>query len=350
MTTLHRPDPILRHNAMGIDHQTHPRRAAQRLLDGETLGVSDRYSTGLDILDQLHDLMEPPPVDASFHSKRNFRRAWREVTGRLIVFVDQHRVDLAGAPSIGFLKDLYPELTAFHLPLIQVQDLHHAWTIYKNGAHLSVLGLKVHPFYGTYAPSRVVHLELFATWLSQYSGPTDRAVDVGTGCGVLAFMLCKAGFKSVLATDISPNAIESVRRELAGLPTPPPIDLYHGDLLGDSPVASDLIVFNPPWTMGRIEGHVDRALYFEDDLFERFFDQALASLSPTGKLVMVFSNIIQLVQPDVPHPILTELERGRFRQVQLMRRKVKASIGPDGRRRKTKERVEVWELERAPAE
>ena len=59
---------------------------------------------------------------------------------------------------------------------------------------------------------------------------------------------------------------------------------------------------------------------------------------------MVFSNIITLVQPDVPHPIQAELERGRFQLVKKLQRKVKPPPEPDGSRRRTREKVEVWEL------
>jgi len=228
-----------------------------------------------------------------------------------------------------------------------VQELHGAWNRYQDGVRLAVLGHRIHPFYGTYAPTRVSHLELFGTWLSQYQGPRVRAIDVGTGCGVLALMLCRAGFERVLATDNNPNAIESVARELRRLASAPPIDLLHGDLLGEDTTPADLIVFNPPWIRGEIEGLLDSALYFNDGLFERFFEQACARLTPTGRVVLVFSNILELVQPDVPHPILAELERGRLRLVQKLHRKVKPSPTETGERRRTRERVEVWELAKA---
>lgn len=60
-------------------------------------------------------------------------------------------------------------------------------------------------------------------------------------------------------------------------------------------------------------------MYYEDGLFERFFDQALKRLAPGGRVVLVFSNLIELVQPDVPHPIQTELDRGRFALVETSR-------------------------------
>jgi methylase of polypeptide subunit release factors len=128
-----------------------------------------------------------------------------------------------------------------------VQELFGAWNRYREGVPLAVLGHRLFPFYGTYVPTRVSHLELFGTWLHQHKGSRSRAIDVGTGCGVLALMLCRAGVQRVLATDINPNAVESVSRELGRLAPRPPIDLFCGDLLGPDPTPADLIVFNPPW-------------------------------------------------------------------------------------------------------
>ncbi len=344
---LHRPEPILHHHAKPVDRTVPPQLAATRLRDGETLLVTDQYTTGEAILARLEFLLPPPASSASYEERAARRRTRREAILRLLAPIEEHRLALADARPIGFLKELYPERSSFVLPFAQVQELFGAWNRYREGVHLKVLGHSLFPFYGTYVPTRVSHLELFGTWLHQYKGSRQRAVDVGTGCGVLALMLCRAGFARVLATDINPNAIESVARELGRLVPPPPMDLFWGDLLGPDPAPADLIVFNPPWIRGEAEGLLDEALVFSDGLFERFFDQACARLAPSGRLVLVFSNILELVQPDVPHPIPAELARGRLRLVQKLARKVEPSAAPDGTRRRTRERVEIWELEKA---
>ena len=76
-------------------------------------------------------------------------------------------------------------------------------------------------------------------------------------------------------------------------------------------------------------------------LFERFFDQAQQKLTKNGTIVLIFSNILTLLRPDIPHPIESELQNGRFELVQKLRRKVKPQKG-----KRTKEKVEVWELRR----
>ena len=330
-----------------MDRGTPPRQAAARLRAGEELLVSDHYITGVKILDQLESLLQPPARDASYQVRQASQRTRRTASLRLLAPIVRHRLALKGARPIGFLAELYPELSSFFLPFVQAQELHGAWKRYREGVRLSVLGHRVHPFYGTYFPTRTSQLELFGTWLSQYQGPRARAVDVGTGCGVLALMLCKAGFERVLATDSNPNAVESVARELRRFPAAPPIDLLQGDLFCQDSAPADLVVFNPPWMQKKADGLHDSALYFEDGLFERFFEQAWARIHDTGRIVLVFSNVIQLVQPDLPHPILAELERGRLRLVRKLHRKVKPAPTETGQRRRTRERVEVWELAKA---
>jgi hypothetical protein len=344
---LHRPRPLPSPAAPSVDRTTPPGKAAARLLDGEVLVVTDRYGTGAEILARLQSLVPQPAEDASYEARQGARRAFREASLRLLAPIVDHRLALADAGEIGFLRELYPEIPTFFLPFVQAQELHGAWARYQEGIHLAVLGHRLHPFYGTYAPTRVSHLELFGTWLSQYQGPRTRAVDVGTGCGVLALMLARAGFERVLATDSNPNAVESVARELRRLPPALPIDLLHGDLFGGDTAPADVIVFNPPWLKGEVEEPLDGALHFDDGLFERFFEQATARLTSAGRIALVFSNLIQLVRPDVPHPILTELERGRLRLVSKLHRKVEPSPSRTGRRRRTRERVEVWELARS---
>lgn len=346
MTDLHRPDPVLGRAPPAARSLPSPAEAAERLLDGGSLVVTDHYRTGLRILGQLRAQLDAPADDAPYGARKAFREAFDDAARRLLVPIRQHAVDVPGAPRNGFVAELYPKRTAFLLRFVDLERMNNAWERYDAGVHLAVLGHRLHPFYGTYVPTRTAHLELFGTWLSAYDGPRQHAIDVGTGSGVLALMLCRAGFEQVVATDTNPNAVESVRRELARLDPPPPITPEHADLLGTQERRADLVVFNPPWTQGTAEGLLDRALVFEPGLFERFFDQAAQRLTPAGRIVLVFSNLIELVQPDVEHPIRAELRGTRFRLANKLQRKVKPLRTRDGRQRRTKERVEVWELAR----
>lgn len=335
---LHRPEPVLRHRAQAVDRSVPKAQAAAWLREGRPLIVTDRFGTGLDILEALRVMLEEPGEEAGYVAKRSFREAFQSASKHLLAPIVGRRVALPDAPRAGFLSELYPDHADFALPVEDAKVLSSAWEWYERGVHFPVLGYRVHPFYGTYIPARMEHLELFGTWLAKYQGARDRAIDVGTGSGVLALQMAKAGFKQVFATDINPNAIESVARQLRRLPRAPAMELQHADLLGAFRGPFDLIVSNPPWMKGEVGRTLDLAMYFQDGFFERFYDQALQRLAPGGRVVFVFSNIIELSQPDVPHPIQTELGRGRFTLVQKLTRRVKPL------RRRTREKVEVWEL------
>ena len=313
---LYRPDPIVKHTAAPVDQTAQPRLIARRIRDGESFVVTDFYSTGADIMAQLESLMPVPPQEAAYAKRKAHALVFREASSRLLAPVISHRLALKDGKPIGFLEDLYPGLSDFCLPFSRVQELYGAWQRYLDGVHLAVIGRRVYPYFGTYAPTRTSHLELFGTWLSQYKGAKSHAIDVGTGCGVLGFMLARFGFSRITSTDSNPNAVESVRRELLRIPESPPIEVQHADLLGEGTELADLIVFNPPWIPGEIDGVLDQALVFQDGLFDRFFNQCVARLAPGGRVVIIFSNIMSLVRPDVDHPILTELESQRFTLVQ----------------------------------
>jgi len=341
-TALHRPSPVLV-SAEPVDRRTSPAELADRLLDGSTLVLTDRFATGRAVLRALNRRMPTPASDAPYAQRREHRKHKLHAARRLLAPIAKHIIDLAEAPACGFLAELYPDLPDTQLSFVDLEDLCRAWRIHDEGVHLDVLGHRLHPFYAAYAPTRTEHLELFGTWLSQFKGSRTRAADVGTGCGVLALMLARSGASHVVATDINPNAVESVRRQL--LRHPAPIEPVEADLLAGVDRGLDLIVFNPPWIRGDPRRPLDRALFYEDGLFERFFAEAAKRLTPEGRVVMVFSNILRLGQKDVPHPIDAELERGRFVQVQKLQRRIRPS--GHGEKRRTKERVEIWELARS---
>jgi methylase of polypeptide subunit release factors len=338
------PEPIFPKDPTTVSQLANPRGAAERLINGDQLLVVDQYSTGAEILSQLHQCMSPPPPNAPFQSRQRFRHAFRQAALHLLAPIRAHELALQGARPIGFLREFYPTHQQFALPFLQVQEMHGAWIRYDEGQHMAVLGQRIHPYYGTYIPTRTCHLELFATWLSQYSGERGVAVDVGTGCGVLALMLNKAGFQHVTATDINPNAIESVSREITRHTSDASISPILCDLLEEAPQKADLIVFNPPWIQSPADDMFDRALFYEDGLLERFFTQACTRLNPGGRVVILFSNIIQLLQPGLEHPIEQETTRGRFNLVTKNERRVKATPNTKGETRRTKERVQLWEF------
>ena len=339
MRSFLRPKPLQRVQTKPISARHSPTHCAKQLVDGKYLTVSDHYRTGLIVLEELQSLMSPPKKSASHPVKRQREQSYRNKAAHLLVRISNHQAQLDDTAPIGFLKTLYPDTADFWLPFVELQELFGAWRRYTDGHHLAVLGHRLHPFYGTYVPTRTEHLELFATWLHQYNGLKKCAIDVGTGSGVLAFLLAKCGFAHIIATDNNPNAVESVKREIKRHDQSS-ITPQVADLFDSTSQQADVIVFNPPWMFGNTDSLIDRALYFQGDLFPQFFERAKHQLRPDGQIVLLFSNIMSLVQPKVPHPIQREIDRGILQLVDKRRRKVKPSAG----HKRTREKVELWIL------
>ncbi|MEM2890220.1 MAG: methyltransferase, partial [Candidatus Hadarchaeum sp.] len=75
----------------------------------------------------------------------------------------------------------------------------------------------------------------------------ERVLELGTGCGLLAILAAKAGAK-VVATDISPIALECARANAVENLVANRIDFRSGDLF--DPVDGELfdaVIFNPPY-------------------------------------------------------------------------------------------------------
>ncbi len=348
-----RPEPLEGEIPLDlVDKTIDPGDIAKALIDGKYFLVSDYFSTGLAILAALRRTLDKGRPGDSHSDERAFRSAFKTASARLLVPIRDNRIDLKKAPAIGWLKELYPDISRFVLSFPQVQGLNSSWQWYEKGAQMPVLHRRLHPFYGTYLPTRFEHLELFAGWLKKYRGNQTLAIDVGTGCGVMAFQLSQAHWPRILATDINPNALESVRRELKRKPARAEIKTEEADLLGKGEEPADLIVFNPPWLPGKTHNTLDLAIYYPEDLFERFFAAAAKRLAPKGRVIVIFSNLAQTEDSGSGHPVRKELEEGgRFELVQRLEGKVGASSNKTKRRKRvpSKEIVELWELQRKSA-
>ena len=312
----------------------------QEMCDGRQVHLDDSFYKGVDILRTLDKHLGSVDSRASFRERSVHIRNSRVIAERLWIHFTNHKVSIDGVEVGSLLRTLYPRTSEGFIPFVSLREIAGAHKRITEGIHYPVLGRRLHPFFGVYYPTRTEHLELFATWLSQYKGEKKHCVDVGVGSGILTFLLAKVGFQSIDATDQNPNALWSVQEELKRHPVSIQINLHHADLL--NPVSStSLIVFNPPWIPGEANSSVTEALFFDGGLFERFFDQAHQILNTDGRIALIFSTILTLLRPDIPHPIETELQKGRFELVQKLQRKVKPKKG-----QRTKEKVQVWELKR----
>jgi release factor glutamine methyltransferase len=127
------------------------------------------------------------------------------------------------------------------------------WTIWR-GRHFRVTPATLIP-----RPETEIVLES-ALHLAKQLG-SSRAVDVGTGSGILGISLALESKLQVIATDISQEAIEVAKHNASELDAQ--IEFACGDLLEpvDGPI--DLVVSNPPYVDFADAHSLQRELTFE---------------------------------------------------------------------------------------
>ena len=335
-------------DAMPYRKRMGPGYALDALLEGLPVLIADFYASGLEVLHEISKYINLQHNDSSFSGRRAARAAYQELSNRLFLKINNHKLLVRKAPDIGWLRILYPEMEQFLLPFPQVQGLNSAWQWYEKGIYIPVLHKKIHPWYGTYFPTRFEHLELFENWLKQYRGPKNPAIDVGIGSGVLSMQMLNHDIPRIYGTDISPNAIIGMNEVVARNDLESNIQLIHGDLFENCPRDAALIVFNPPWLPAKdLHGGLDAAIYYPEDLFPRFFEQAARHMQQQGRLIILFSNLAEISGMNTENPILRELETGnRFQKVQLITKQTRPASKKTSRAitHRSKEKVELWEL------
>jgi 16S rRNA G966 N2-methylase RsmD len=343
-----RPEPCeFNDTVIQVTRKTDTNKAAGLLSDGYYLLVTDRFSTGMSVLAELKRQLFRKQKKEDFIAYRNKRSEFYHASNRLLVPINQGKIELKKSPEIGWLEKLYPEFGEFTLTFPQIQGLNSSWQWYLKGITYPGLKDKIHPYYGTYFPTRFDHLYLFDDWLKKYTGFKRSAIDIGTGCGVLTFQMLNRGFEEVIASDINPNSIFSVNEHAQKTGLCSRIHTFQSDLFENLDKKADLVVFNPPWLPAHKEAEgLDSAIYYETGLFERFFSKAPDYIHNNGKLIILFSNLAESQDITDQHPVKAELEgQSRFRLLRLLKRKVKPSSKKTKRRDHRKnEFVELWEL------
>ncbi|MFK7923179.1 MAG: methyltransferase [Bacteroidia bacterium] len=315
---------------------------------GKLILITEFYSNGLSLLKELHIHLKKKLPNKSFQEQRNYRSAYHTLSNLILIEIIDHKLVVKKSPLIGWLKKLYPETSNFLLSFPQIQGLNSAWQWYKNGISIPGLRNKLHPYYGTYFPTRFEHLVLFDNWLKRYGGPKKSAIDVGIGSGVLSLQMVKHGFQKVLGTDTNPNAIIGLTEFMGDTKLSRKIELDYGHLFGKWGKQTELIVFNPPWLPQSSDSDkTDSAIYYDKNLFPDFFEEAKKRLLPNGKLVLIFSNLAQITNVTEEHPIERELaEGGRFELERFLKKSVKNASKNTKRDQhwRSSENVELWVL------
>jgi len=344
---INKPTPIeITETPFSFEHGSDLKSSMETLKKGNRILIKDFYSDGLSLLKELHKQLKLP--NKSLQEQRKYRSEYQKFSNLILLEIIDQKIVAKKSPTIGWLEKFYSENNHFYLTFPQVQGLNSAWQWYKNGVSVPMLRNKIHPYYGTYFPTRFEHLILFDNWLKHYKGPKKSAIDIGVGCGVLSLQMIQHKFQKVFATDINPNAIVGLREFMGNTKLSRKIELDLGHLFGKWEKQTELIVFNPPWLpKTQASNSLDNAIYYDKKLFPEFFAEAKKRLLPDGKLVLIFSNLAQITKVTTEHPIEIELAEGnRFQLEKCYKKSVKAASNKTKRDQywRTEEEVELWVL------
>jgi SAM-dependent methyltransferase len=288
------------------DDATTAAAALARARAGEALAYGGDYRNARQLLAAMgRRLARPGPrrergatdLRAAFRAERAHRRLEHEVLSRLVVpFEPGWRVALAHAPDVAAACGEALGLPPGELGLLPLRELlgivgAHEWR--RKGVFVPALGATVHPHYGVYAPVRGEYVALVAAAAAEWPPAGKRALDVGTGTGVLAAVLARAGAR-VVATDVEPRAIACAQENLARLAVADAVEVVHADLFAPGPF--DLVVSNPPWLPADAASPLERAVY---DPGGRFLDALVAGLperlAPGGEAWLVLSDLAERI-------------------------------------------------------
>jgi SAM-dependent methyltransferase len=196
-----------------------------------------------------------------FLAQRRSAGLEHELLARLAVPVgDGYRIDLHRAPDVrqACEEAIGPPAGPGVLPLRDLLGMIGAHEWRRRGVEVPALGGRVHPHYGVYAPIRGEYVDLVARAAEAWPVAGKRALDLGTGTGVLAFVLARRG-AAVLATDLEPRAVACARDNAERLGLSAAVEVRCADLFPGE--RADLVVSNPPWLPAEAHSALDRAVY-----------------------------------------------------------------------------------------
>lgn len=165
------------------------------------------------------------------------------------------------------------------------------------GLSLEYEGLQIEVTNETYTPSDdsyllVEHLKI---------RPTDVILEIGTGCGIIALVAARMA-KRVIATDISPAAVQCARKNVKTNQLESKIEIRQGDLFNPIKIGErfNLILSNPPYLPESEEDHQQGAEWLEKawnggrsgrKFIDRFIVNCKIYLEPLGRVQVVQSSL-----------------------------------------------------------
>lgn len=291
------------------------------------------------------------PYPERFHQVRLARAQRARTLGMLCLPVEPHhllthrRAPNVNAACVAAHGD---SKTGYVMPLTELLGLISAYEWRKNGVDVPALGVRIHPHYGVFAPTRSEYLELIAQApLPQGPGMLGHAFDIGTGTGVIAALLLKRGLTHVTATETSTRALDCAQENIERLGLSSGVKFVQTDLFPDG--QADLIVCNPPWLPGRPASGLEHAIYDQDQHMLKGFIKGLPThLTPQGEGWLILSDLAEHLGLRTREDLLEWIETAGLRvmerlDIRPMHGKTKDEDDPLADARRT-EVTSLWRL------
>ncbi|KFA87486.1 methyltransferase [Archangium violaceum] len=283
-----------------VDDRLTADTALKRVRRGEHLLYTGDFHNAKQLLGAMGRRLPPPraarsPLE-SFRAERRARQLEHETLSRIVVALDRsYRLELKRAPDVAeACLQVWgePDADRTVVSLKTLLGMLGAAEWRRKGLDVPGLQGKLHPHYGVYLPTRTDYVELLNS-VTEVRG--KKVFDVGTGTGVLSFLLLQRGAASATATDIDSRAVACARENAERLGLSKRFEVMEGDLF--PPGKADLIVSNPPWLPEPPKNRVDRAVFDEENRFLRGFLEGLAAhLHPGGEGLLLLSDLAVLLE------------------------------------------------------
>ncbi|APE34464.1 methylase [Nocardia mangyaensis] len=282
-----------------VDDRLAADQAYRRIRAGEALLWQGDFHNGRQLLQALGRRVDRkatmPPTDdlgALYDHERTRKRTRASVLGSVLIRLDDNEIGLRRAPDVraactaAYGRSTSSQVVTFP-ELLGVLGAHR-W--HEQGVEVPALGVRIHPAYGVFSPTRSEYVDLVA------DAPLDpevrTAFDLGTGTGVLAVLLAQRGVSRITATDINPRALRCAADNIARLGHAERITVEGPTLY--PPGRADLVVCNPPWLPGVPTSDLERGVYDEDQTMLTEFAHGLRDhLTPHGEGWLVLSDLAE---------------------------------------------------------
>jgi methylase of polypeptide subunit release factors len=230
-----------------------------------------------------------------FRAERRARLLEHETLSRIVVKLDPpyKLLGLRKAPDVtAACTALWgPVALPTVVPLKALIGMLGAAEWYRTGLEVRGLPGKLHPHYGVFLPTRSEYVDL----LLEAPAPEGKQVfDIGTGTGVLSFLLLARGAVSAIGTDLDARCIACAEENATRLGFGGRFHAQQRDLFPEG--RAQLVISNPPWIPEPPKNRIDRAVFDENHAFlEGFLSGLRSHLVPGGEGWLLMSDLAELL-------------------------------------------------------